>query len=210
MGSRRGHGCQQLSDKKKAEMVFLGIRSLPTPEVDNSIVDGVVDMPPIDGCNTPSLSDLFVNHHTGTSPGLSILSPSRVISAGGSGYTADVTSHLVRDKLQTFTTISFSQRLHLLSIDIIMVWVSNRTSQTIKVAISVKSGGDAHTFEVVPETSLVESSAQNLWGRGGLETATVILEKSGARFQAEVNPSDVLLVYTDTYIVHASTKQQKF
>lgn len=92
------------------------------------------------------------------------------------------------------------------SIDTIMVWVSNRSSQAIKVTITSTTGGDGSTFEVVPEPLLVETWGQNHWSRGGAETATVVFEKSGTKFQTTLNALDVLLVYSDTYIVQSSTK----
>ncbi|KAF4573621.1 hypothetical protein EYR40_003298 [Pleurotus pulmonarius] len=89
-----------------------------------------------------------------------------------------------------------------------MVWVSNRSSQTIKVTITNNTGGDGSTFEIVPEPLLVEAWKQNHWSRSGNESATVVFEKSGVKFETTLGALDVLLVYSDTYIVQPSTKQQ--
>ncbi|KDQ32806.1 hypothetical protein PLEOSDRAFT_1087565 [Pleurotus ostreatus PC15] len=86
-----------------------------------------------------------------------------------------------------------------------MVWISNRSSETIKVVVT-SPGGDPGTYEITPEPLLVESWRQNYWTRKTPETATVTFEKRGVQFQTAVNPTDVLLVYNDTYIVQPSTK----
>ncbi|KAG9222090.1 hypothetical protein CCMSSC00406_0009299 [Pleurotus cornucopiae] len=96
--------------------------------------------------------------------------------------------------------------LHHHSIETIMVWVSNRSSQTIKVTITNTTGGEGATFDIVPEPLLVETWGQNHWGRNGAENVTVVFEKSGVKFQTALSPLDVLLVYNDTYIVQTSTK----
>lgn len=116
-----------------------------------------------------------------------------------------------------------------------MVWVSNRSDQTIKVTITNTTGGEGATFEIAPllvshstahplkdileaefarmrtrgdlsNPSLVESWGQNHWGRKGTENATVVFEESGIKFQTALGPLDVLLVYNDAYIVQPSTK----
>ncbi|KAF4579475.1 hypothetical protein AB1N83_004154 [Pleurotus pulmonarius] len=127
-----------------------------------------------------------------------------------------------------------------------MVWVSNRSPQTIKVTITNTTGGEGATFDIPPNPLLaseppstahplkdileaqfararissgrddlpnplyVETWGQNHWSRKGTENATVVLEESGIEFQTAVGPLDVLLVYSDTYIVQSSTKQEWF
>ncbi|KAF4603201.1 hypothetical protein EYR38_003611 [Pleurotus pulmonarius] len=123
-----------------------------------------------------------------------------------------------------------------------MVWVSNRSSQSIKVTITNTTGGEGATFDIPPNPLLaseppstshlkdileaqyrtstgrddisnplyVETWGQNHWSRKGAENATVVLEESGIEFQTALGPLDVLLVYSDTYIVQSSTKQEWF
>ncbi len=87
-----------------------------------------------------------------------------------------------------------------------MVWVSNRSAQTIIVTITNKTGGNASNFEITPEPLLVETHGKNHWSRNGAETATVTFEKSGVKFETAISALDVLTVYNDTYIVQSSTK----
>ncbi|KAF4603167.1 hypothetical protein EYR38_003577 [Pleurotus pulmonarius] len=87
-----------------------------------------------------------------------------------------------------------------------MVWVSNRSSQTLKVTITNTTDGWGDTFEIAPEPLLVETWEQNHWRRKGAENATVVFEKSGLKFETALGPLDVLIVYNDTYIVQSSTK----
>ncbi|KAF4579505.1 hypothetical protein EYR36_001318 [Pleurotus pulmonarius] len=89
-----------------------------------------------------------------------------------------------------------------------MVWVSNRSSQTLKVTITNTTDGWGDTFEIAPEPLLVETWEQNHWRRKGAENATVVFEKSGLKFETALGPLDVLIVYNDTYIVQSSTKQE--
>ncbi|KAF7422648.1 hypothetical protein PC9H_010804 [Pleurotus ostreatus] len=88
-----------------------------------------------------------------------------------------------------------------------MVWVSNRSSQSIKLWITVKNGvGSDHFYRVTPEVALLESWANNHWARKGVETAHVTLERSGRKFEAAVGALDVLTVYDDAYVVQPSAK----
>ncbi|KAF4568023.1 hypothetical protein EYR40_010578 [Pleurotus pulmonarius] len=90
-----------------------------------------------------------------------------------------------------------------------MVWVSNRSSQPIKLWISVKNGvGSDHFYRVTPEVALLESSANNYWARKGVETAHVTLERSGLQFETPVGALDMLTVYDDTYIVEPTSKTE--
>lgn len=92
-------------------------------------------------------------------------------------------------KFQTYSTI-YSELTVFLSV--IMVWITNRSSETIKVVVT-NPGGDPGTYEVVPEALLVESWRQNYWTRTTPETATVTFTKKGVQFKTIVNPKDVLL-----------------
>ncbi|KAL4260677.1 hypothetical protein AB1N83_006553 [Pleurotus pulmonarius] len=111
-------------------------------------------------------------------------------------------------QFQTFITTFDFKRLRLSSIHTIMVWVSNRSSQTLKVTITNTTDGWGDTFEIAPEPLLVETWEQNHWRRKGAENATVVFEKSGLKFETALGPLDVLIVYNDTYIVQSSTKQE--
>ncbi|KAF4603166.1 hypothetical protein EYR38_003576 [Pleurotus pulmonarius] len=104
---------------------------------------------------------------------------------------------------------NFCFTLHVQISTVIMVWITNRSSETIKVIVT-NPGGDPGTYEVVPEALLVESWRQNYWSRTTPETATVTFTKKGVQFKTIVNPKDVLLVYNDTYIIQPSTKVSNF
>ncbi|KAF9494361.1 hypothetical protein BDN71DRAFT_1431855 [Pleurotus eryngii] len=77
-----------------------------------------------------------------------------------------------------------------------MVWITNRSSETIKVIVT-NPGGDPGTCEVIPEPLLIEPWKQNYWSCKTPETTTVAFERSGMQFKTVVKPMDVLLVYND-------------
>ena len=94
---------------------------------------------------------------------------------------------------------------------VIMVWVSNLSNNTITVAITATSGGNPANFTIDPfvaegDTGVLiqhESWGQDHWERGGSETLTAII--GGTKVSFEVQPSDHVTFYLDTYEVFTST-----
>ena len=91
-----------------------------------------------------------------------------------------------------------------------MVWVSNRSNTTIIVAITI-NGGTQGNFTVEPfiaegDSGILiqhESWEQNLWGRNTSETLTAII--GGTKLSFEVQPTDHVTFYLDTYEIFTST-----
>lgn len=90
-----------------------------------------------------------------------------------------------------------------------MTWVSNRSGKTAKVAITSNntSGGYTTPYEIYTESQdALETWGNNHWRRDGVETASVTFENSTSKFETEVNSQDLLIIYSNAYIVIPNAK----
>ena len=87
----------------------------------------------------------------------------------------------------------------------IMVWVSNKTSDTIDVRVTNETGGSSN-FSAVANDG-VETASQNNWPRTGAEKATVKFRNAKKLFTVDVEANDKLEVYNDSVLVISNAKE---
>jgi hypothetical protein len=79
-----------------------------------------------------------------------------------------------------------------------MVWFTNRSSGSVGVTITNKSGGSDSDYMLLPNT--LEMRTTNHWNRKGDEEATIRLA-NGKNKQFKIKKDQYVIVYEDTIVL---------